>query len=369
MKVTIADDEARAASGRLSRLKSRLGKKGLLPYYVSDLVNIRYLTGFTGSHAFLVIDRDVSFFISDTRYEEYARSILPGGVEFVLQGREFLDSLRTVLRRQGGRSLFIEEHNVTMALYLQMKERLRGVKLVPGGNEVGLMRVVKDEGEIARVRKAAEIVDRCCEHLRGFVRPGMTEWDVSVEIECFFRTNGCRKSGFSSIVASGSGSSMPHYETSMTRKIEPGDPLLIDMGCEYMGYNSDLTRTLFVGRVNPALKKIYDIVRRAQEAAVAAVKPGVGTGVLDSIARGIIGDEGYGGYFGHGLGHGVGLEVHEMPAVKPGDTRLKKNMIITIEPGIYVPGLGGVRIEDTVLVTSRGFETLTNFPKDAMVIS
>ncbi len=197
----------------------------------------------------------------------------------------------------------------------------------------------------------------------------MIEWDVSIEIEYFYRKNGCRKSSFDSIVASGPGSSMPHYITSMTRRIEKGDALLIDMGCEFRGYNSDLTRTIFVNSVDDDLRRIYGIVRDAQERAIEFVRPGVRCGELDAVARGLIAEAGFGKFFGHSLGHGVGMEVHELPAVKTGSrTRIGKNTVITVEPGIYIPGRGGVRIEDVVLVTDGGSEILTKSSKDIHIL-
>ena len=193
----------------------------------------------------------------------------------------------------------------------------------------------------------------------------MTEWDISLEIEFFFRRNGCTKSSFDSIVASGAGSSMPHYETSMTKKIRNGDVLLIDMGCTYQGYNSDLTRTLFIGSIDPFMKTIYGIVRRAQEAACASVRPGITTGELDSVAREIISHKGFGPNFGHSLGHGLGLEVHEGPRLSPkSETVLEPGMVTTVEPGIYVPDFGGVRIEDVVIIREKGCEVLTRARRD-----
>lgn len=352
----------------LRKLKSVLRAKEHLPYLVSDLVNIRYLTGFTGSYACMIIGDKKSFFISDSRYEEYARDILPESIDFVLLNSDLYETIRGVLKRMGEKALYLEEHSIMLSTYLEMKARLRGIRLVPGESEVNRIRIIKKEEETVLLMKAAEITDRCFYHLLGFIKPGMIEWEVAAEIESFYRANGCRKSSFPAIVASGSGSSMPHYETSMTKKIEPGDVLLIDMGCEYMGYNSDLTRTIFVHSVDPFLEKIYRIVLDAQAAALGSVKPGITTGALDGKARQVIADAGYGDNFGHSLGHGLGLEVHELPAVKSGDFRLKKNMVITVEPGVYVPGRGGVRIEDMVLVTGTGGETLTKCAKEITIV-
>lgn len=229
--------------------------------------------------------------------------------------------------------------------------------------------MVKDEGEINILREAAAITDSCFYHLLKFIRPGITEWDIAIEIETYYKKNGCTACSFDSIVASGSASSMPHYMPSMDKKIKAGEILLIDMGCMYKGYNSDLTRTVFIGKIDNSLEKIYNIVLEAQGKALNAVRAGIETCELDNAARSVIADYGYGENFGHGLGHGVGIEIHEMPAVKKsGSIKLKKNMVITIEPGIYIPGSGGVRIEDMVLVNSGGCEVLTKCSKELIVI-
>ena len=354
---------------RFRKLVTRLRKKETLPYLITDLTNIQYLTGFTGSHALLLAGAEKSYFISDARYEEYARSILPRRVEFILQKDPIDRHIKEALSALNEKVLYVEEHALTLSRYLEMKKKLRGVKVLPGGDEVNVLRMVKNDAEIDVLRRAAAITDQCVEHLAGFVTPGMTEWDVAVEIEYFYRTNGCRKTSFDSIVASGPGSSMPHYETSMKKKIREGEVLLVDMGCNLEGYNSDLTRTFFVRSIDPVIEEIYHIVKEAQLKAVESVKPGITTGKLDSIARNIITEAGYGENFGHSLGHGFGLEVHEIPALrKGGDLRLKKNMTVTIEPGIYLPGKGGVRIEDMVLVTARGHEVLTRATKELRVI-
>lgn len=353
---------------RLKKLARILNKNQTLPYLITDLVNIRYLTRYDGTYAYLVVCSGRSYFISDSRYEEYARSILPKSVEFVLQKEDFLATLKEVLKKTGARRLFIEEHSTPFSVYRSMKSSLRGFTILPGGDAVNQVRMIKDDDEIGILRQAAKITDACVDHLRRIVRPGDGEWDISVEIEHFYRKHGCRKSSFDCIVASGAGSSMPHYETSMTKRVAAGEALLVDMGCEFHGYNSDLTRTMFVHSIDPALERIYRVVREAQEAAVAAVRPGMTVGKLDAVARDIITAAGYGERFGHSLGHGIGMEVHELPAVKKGDLKLKKNMVITIEPGIYLPGTGGVRIEDMVAVTGSGCEVLTKSSKDIIIL-
>lgn len=354
---------------RLLKIKNNLKKKDLLPYFISSLINIRYLTGFTGSHAYLLIDKNKIFFISDSRYEEYARSILPEPVEFVNQKSDFIDAMKGILNRIKTKRLCLEEHSLTFSNYLMWKKNLKGIRLEPGGDEVDIIRLSKDDGELEQIRKAARITDKCFSHLLKFIKPGMKEWDIAIEIEYFYRKNGCTKTSFDSIVASGQGTSMPHYETSMNKKVKSGDVLLIDMGCIYNGYNSDLTRTIFLDSITPEFKRIYSIVLKAQKSAIASIRPGTLSGRIDKIARDIISNEGFGEKFGHSLGHGVGLEVHELPALKPaGTVRLKKNMVVTVEPGIYIPKSGGVRIEDMVLVSAKGADILTKSKKEIIII-
>ncbi len=355
---------------RIKKLKRLLAKNDMFPYLITDLYNIRYLTGYSGTNAYLIIDEKKSFFISDSRYEEYAKSLLPGSIDFVLQDGGILDAMKACFGKMGCTRLFIESHNMPLSLYLELKKRIRKVRILPGEiNAVNEMRMVKDDNEVDLLRKAAAIGDSCFEHLLGFVKAGMTEWDVAVEIDYFYKKNGCTACSFDPIVASGTGSSMPHYMPSMDKKIASGDVLLIDMGCLYKGYNSDMTRTIFLDKIENNLDEIYKIVFTAQQEAVRAVKPGASTVKLDSVARDIITGSGYGDNFGHGLGHGVGIEIHEIPALKKNaDMKLKKNMVVTVEPGIYIPGRGGVRIEDMVLVTSKGQEVLTKSSKELTII-
>ncbi len=356
---------------RLSRLKKYLREKEELPFLVTDLTNIRYLTGFTGTNAALVIGGYKNWFITDSRYEEYARGILGSSWRFVLQEGALTEALDQVMKKEEGAFLYVEDHSIRLSGYLQLRKamRKRGVKVRSGGSPVNNLRMIKDSEEVEILREAARITDRCVDHLKSLVRPGMTEWDITTEIEFFYRKNGCTGTSFPPIVASGRGSSMPHYETSMEKKIETGETLLIDMGCVYRGYNSDLTRTFFVGSIPEPVRDIYRVVLEAQQAAVNSVRPGVTTGKVDAVARDYITARGYGDYFGHSLGHGYGLEVHELPAVKnDGGLVLKKNMTVTIEPGIYLPGIGGVRIEDMVLVTARGGESMTSSQRTMEII-
>lgn len=354
---------------RIRKVRDQLKKEGTFPYLISSLTNIRYLTGFGGSYGYLLIDENDNYFISDSRYQEYAQKILPKKVSFILQEKDFFTTLKNIIRKIDSKHIYLEEHSLPLSAYNLMKKNLKGMKLIPGGDVVNGVRVVKDEKEIQILREAALITDRCFTHLLSIIKPGVHEWDIAIEIEYFYRKNGCTKTSFDSIVASGAGSSMPHYVTSMEKKIAKGDPVLIDMGCVFEGYNSDLTRTLFVHSVEDRFRKMYSTVFTAQQNAIQSVKPGITTGDLDKTARQHIENEGYGDCFGHSLGHGVGMEVHELPSVRPGgDTILKKNSVITIEPGIYIQDYGGIRIEDMICVRPGGFEVLTQSPRELIII-
>lgn len=355
---------------RIKKLKNLLKENGNFPYLITDLNNIKYLTGYAGSNAYLIIDEKESFIISDSRYEEYIKNLLPRGVKFFLQEGAASGTIKKCSDIIAKKELFVESHSITLSLHAELKKTLKKIKLIPVTEDpVSILRAVKDEDEIGLLREACAITDRCFTHLLQYIKPGLSEWDIAVEIDYFYKKNGCTACSFDPIVASGAGSSMPHYKPAEDKKIIKGDVLLIDMGCLYKGYNSDLTRTIFVDSVDSTMGDIYNIVYEAQKEAVSSVKPGIDTNKLDSIARTVISNYGYGDNFGHGLGHGVGIEIHELPAIKKfTSATIKKNMVITIEPGIYIPGKGGVRIEDTVLVTSGGCEILTKSSKELIVI-
>ncbi len=354
---------------RLRRLKKKLIDNETIPYLITSIPNIHYLTGFDGSYASMVITENSYYFISDGRYQEYARSILPRKVTFILQDNGLIPAVKEILAKDNAKELYLEEHSMPLSQYFQFKNSLKKFKLRGGGDIVNEQRMIKNEGELVLLRKAASITDGCFSHLLGIIKPGILEWDISVEIEHYYRTHGASSTSFESIVASGAGSSRPHYKTGDLKKLEPGDMVLIDMGCTYKGYNSDLTRTVFLHNITSEFRNIYNIVLRAQETAINSIRPGITTGSLDTKARDVIKNQGYGEFFSHSLGHGVGLEVHELPAVKPGGTmRLKKNIVITVEPGIYMPGKGGIRIEDMICTGSDGPEMMTGSSKDIIIL-
>lgn len=354
---------------RIERLRLKLKEENKFPYVIFSLKNIQYLSNFTGSNALMVIDEEKSFFITDSRYTEYAGSVIPEKMILMTQEKTFSDMLLKIADENSYRQYYFEEHSLTYSQFSQIKEKLKGIDFVPGTDVVNDIRAVKEKPEIDKIRNAVKLADACMEHLLNFIKPGITEWSVYLEIQSFYQNHGSRRIAFDSIVASGAGSSMPHYVTSFDKKIEYGDMVLIDMGCELDGYNSDLTRTVFLGKVPNDFNEIYNTVLEAQLRAIDSAVSGVLTGKLDSIAREHIKSKGYGDYFGHSLGHGLGIEVHELPSVKPeGEYVLTEDNVITIEPGIYIPGKGGVRIEDVVVVGKNAAEILTGVSKKIITI-
>jgi len=355
---------------RIPKIKALLESENKVPFYTNNLVSIRYITGFDGSYAQLLFVDGVFHFITDGRYAEYAAGTI--GSEcciHIQQGDGPAKIIAGILSKKREKRLFVEENSLVVSTHKNLSDNLSGIELCDAGDCIDRVRMVKDADELTLIRKAAGIADNCLEHLTHFIRKGMTEWDISVEIEHFYRTHGCRKSSFDSIVASGAGSSMPHYIPSMTKHVEPGSPLMVDMGCLFEDYNSDLTRTFFIDSVTDEFEKIYQTVLYAQCSAVKAVAPGKLSGDVDAVARDIISAAGYGEQFNHSLGHGVGLQVHELPALRKGGTEvLVSGTVVTVEPGIYIPCSGGIRIEDMVLVTEAGFEILTSFTKELIIL-
>jgi len=355
---TFPESEKRRNRMRIDSAKEKLFLQGKLPFLCTSLVNIRYLTGFSGSNGYLVIGEHESFLITDSRYAEYVKSLLADKVTILIQKDSPFESISSAFESTKAKNLFIDR---------KLAESIGSLE--KGGDPIDRMRMVKDNDELSIIRKAASIADQCTVFVAETASERMTEWELSVAIENFYRSHGCRKSSFDTIVSSGAGSSMPHYTPSMTKQIEQGSPLMIDMGCLYEDYNSDLTRTFFIDSVSAEFENIYGIVLSAQMMAVDSVKAGMTTGEVDSVARDYIAHKGLGDCFGHSLGHGIGLQVHELPAVKSGgDIILETGMVITIEPGIYLPGKGGVRIEDMVCVTEEGCEVLTHYTKKLTVL-
>lgn len=345
---------------------------GSLPEGIDALLvlkpeNRAYVSGFTGSAGYLLVNRKESALLTDFRYTEQARAQCPG-TEIVDYAPDLHDSLNERLAAMGVEKLGFESDFVPHATWQTLSEKLK-VELVPQSGLVEKLRMVKDEGELSDMAEAARIAEAGLTEILPLIKPGVTEEFVAIELEIAMRRLGSQGLPFSIIAASGPRASLPHGRAS-ARKILPGDFLTLDFGAIYNGYCSDMTRTFVVGKADDRQRRVYDVVLKAQLAALAAVKPGMIGRDVDKVARDVITEAGFGERFGHGLGHGVGRLVHEGPSAgsKSEDT-LAPGHVITVEPGIYIPEWGGVRIEDMVVVTAEGYRNFNQFTKELVELA
>lgn len=347
---------------RLSKLRQKLAANNLDAAFIYSKENRRYISGFTGSTGYVIVTANKAYFVTDFRYREQAQQQCKG-FEVIIHGSSLLNQLKETIQGANIKTMGVEDSFMTVVFHENLKSNLEGVELVPLKGIMDDLRLYKDAEEIESIAKAASIADAAFAHILSFIKPGMTEREVAVELEYFCKKSGASDMSFESIVASGVRSSLPHGVFS-DKVINQGEFLTMDFGCVYNGYCSDMTRTVFVGKADEKQKKIYNTVLEAQEKALEQIKPGLLGKEVDKIARDIITAAGYGENFGHGLGHGVGLAVHEEPRLSPmGDRALEANMVVTDEPGIYIAEYGGVRIEDLVLVTADGHRVLSKSPK------
>jgi Xaa-Pro aminopeptidase len=347
---------------RTQKLREELAAKGLDAFLVHDLLNVRYLSGFTGSHAALLVTANDIYLMTDFRYEEQVKDECPEvTLELLHDGR--LSAALDLIRRLAPERVGFEGHAVTYRDWQALEEALSPVELIPLNDPIGRLRFVKDDSEVSAIREAARITDLTYDHIAGMLEPGLRERDVALEIDCFMRSSGADKEGFDSIVAAGPRSAMPHAQPT-DRVIGSGELIVMDFGARWHGYHADITRTVLLGKPDDRQAEVYGIVLEAQSRAIEAVRPGVLGGEVDAIAREFIAERGFGEYFGHGLGHGLGLDVHDGRILaRNSDILLQTGMVVTVEPGIYIPGWGGIRIEDDVLVTESGCELLTHSPR------
>ncbi|WP_344894896.1 Xaa-Pro peptidase family protein [Actinomadura meridiana] len=338
---------------------------------VTRLVNVRYLTGLDSSRAALLVPADgPAVLATDGRYAGTAERVCPD-VELVVD-RQVTGKLVARAAAEGNRRLGFEAHDMTVEQHTALTERIRAdqirVELVPLGRLVEELRVVKDEEEIGLLREACAISCRAFETVLPEIRAGVTERAVAVALERAMVDHGAERAAFESIVASGPNGAVPHHHPG-GRELQGGDLVTIDFGALYEGYHADMTRTVAIGEPAGWQRDVYDLVLRAQLAGIATAAPGVPVGAVDAAARDVIKDAGHGDAFVHGLGHGVGLEVHEDPFLGYDKTgKLSNRVPITAEPGVYLTGRGGVRIEDTLVVRSDGPEILTTTTKDLLVL-
>jgi len=345
---------------RIDALRRRLAADGLDGFITFAPPDFAYLAGFSGDAGALCIGRDDALLLTDSRYIETAAAEVEGA-RTAQHGQHLAKEAAQAAVAMGGGRFGFDADGLSYALYEDLQAD--GLALVPTRSLMLSLRMVKDEVEIARLRRACAIAADALEEAIDRVRPGMAERDAALWLEMRMREMGAEGPAFPFIVASGPRGSLPHGAAS-DRRFAAGDFITFDVGCRYFGYHSDVTRTVALGTPVPELRQVYEIVREAQAAGIAAVRPGALARDVDAAARQVISAAGYGERFGHGTGHGVGLEIHEWPRVSAlSETVLEAGMVLTVEPGIYLPGIGGVRIEDTVLVTQDGADVLTVSPK------
>ncbi len=361
--ITYATNELRDPLFKLLRLRT---VDALL---ITDLKNIRYFTGFTGSSAVCLYTKRGGFFITDFRYKEQAeKELVANNVTSATKWEIIIHKNKTQALRSIINKLHVKRIAFEPSISYEVFEGLKRLGLYTFSLKKALLRLreIKSPDEVAKIKEATRRAEEAFLKVKELIRPGISEIDIAVEMEYQLKKLGSRHLPFEVIVASGENSAMPHAKAT-TRKIMPGDLVLIDWGGEAEGYFSDMTRTFLIKTSNnssPEKKKIYHIVKDAQEEALRAITPGVFANIIDQRARHYIQKKGYGKAFGHSTGHGVGLDIHELPVISETvKEKLKPGMVFTVEPGIYITGIGGVRIEDMVWVTEKGSEILTHLPK------
>lgn len=351
---------------RFERLFERLPDEIDCALITSD-VNRRYFTGMKSSDGVVLVFRDKAYLIIDFRYIEKARATVVCAE--VIEQKKLFSQISELLLERNAKTMAIESETMTVSNLNRYKNALKEIEVDDSdslSNAISLLRAVKDEEELNCIRKAQEIAEKAFEEILGFIKPGVTEREIALELNRRMFLHGAEDLSFETIALSGANTSMPHGVPS-DKKVENGDFVLMDFGAVYNGYHSDMTRTVCVGEPDEDMKKVYNIVLQAQEACLEAAHAGMTGSELDKIARDIIEDAGYGDCFGHSLGHGVGLEIHEKPNASPNcDTILKAGAVVTVEPGIYLSGKFGVRIEDFVILTEKGNINLTKCAKNIL---
>jgi Xaa-Pro aminopeptidase len=355
---------------RVDRLADAVAERGLDALLVTALANVRWLTGFTGSSALAVVGagpEGVRVFLTDFRYLTQSAEQVPAAWAKDI-AQELLPAVAERLP-EGPLRLGFDDAGLSVRDHAKLAESLReDVELVAAGGAVEELRAIKDDGELQAIRAAARLADTALEEVLERGLAGRTEHDVALDLELTIRRLGAQAVSFPPIVAAGAHGALPHAEPRDVT-IELGVLVVVDWGAQLDGYASDCTRTFATGELDPRDEEVYELVRRAQEKALAAVRPGPTGREVDAVARAIIEAAGHGEHFGHGLGHGVGLEVHEGPRLaRTADARLVAGNVVTVEPGVYLPGHGGVRIEDLVVVTEEGHEVLSGFTKELVTV-
>jgi len=351
---------------RIKKLRHRLDNLRLNFFIVTNIRNCCYLTGFTGSEGVVLITPASVYLIVDFRYLEQAQKETKNA-KILKRERALHLLLRDILKKHKNGKVGFESNSIIFKQYEDIKRSLPENQLIPAVNMIEELRTIKSKEEVALIKKAARISDEVFKHILGFIKLGMREVDIAEEIEYTVKRNGASNISFDTIALSGSRSSLPHGAPS--QDLLKNGTVLMDFGCVFSGYNSDMTRTIFLGKATAKQKEIYNIVLEAQQTAIESIRPGVKASYVDKAVRDYIAGKGYGEYFGHSTGHGVGLDIHELPAISSRSNEvLQPGMVFTVEPGIYIPGWGGIRIEDMVLVTDNGYRIITKSSKEIIEI-
>jgi Xaa-Pro aminopeptidase len=353
---------------RVEKIKALFPQLSIEAFLFKNPFNIRYLTGFSGSAGTVLLTGDKNYFITDFRYKIQSSEEVDKDFEIMIQEQNSSDFLKELIERHRINSIAFESSFLPFDEVVSLKEKFSKVNFVPANDAVDNIFSVKTEKELDALRRAVEITDFAFADILKMIKPGIKEMDIAAEITYLQMKMGAERNAFDPIVASGPRSAYPHARAT-ENPVKGGQLLKLDFGCVVEGMNSDLTRTIAVGGVPDEVKHIYSIVKEAQEIALHKVTSGASTREIDSSARDYISSKGYGENFGHGLGHGLGYDVHEKPSLNQRtDYILQTGNVITIEPGIYIQGLGGIRIEDDVIVKDSGCEVLNKTTKDLITI-
>lgn len=346
---------------RVARLRAEMRRRQLDGYLVQNRMDQYWLTGFTGEDGYVLVTPGAVVLLTDGRFDEAARIEAPWARRVLRKVRTPEQTARHIRRYRRQRIGFDPAH-FTVAEYVGLRRHLRPARLVSAAGMILDMRLIKDAGEVAAIRGAIAVAEQAFARVVRWIRPGATERQIAARLAWEMQALGAQGPSFPTIVAAGANAALPHYESG-ARRVGTGESVLIDWGARAGWYVSDLTRVVCIGSIPREIRKVYGLVREAHDRAIAHVRPGVTAHEVDRVARRVIEQAGYGRQFNHATGHGIGLDVHEAPRIGKG-TRvvLKPGMVITIEPGIYLPGKGGVRLEDDVLVTEHGHEVLSRLP-------
>jgi len=354
------------AAARVERARAAMERAGLPALLITRIENVGWLTGFTGTNGFVLLTADRAVFATDSRYTQQAAQQCPG-FEQTLLATSAAEEITEVLAKAGVPRIGFEAAHLTVDLHRKYREKLpAAIELVPTTGLIDDLRMVKDPGEIALLEEACALTDRAFQHILLFLKPGAVERDIALELEWHIRRDLGAENAFDIIVASGPRSALPHGKAS-DRALRQGDLVTLDFGARVGGYCADITRTVVIGRATDEQKKVHGIVLDALARAIESIRPGAAGRDVDAVARTLIRDAGYGDYFGHGLGHSLGRTVHDGQAFSVrSEVTLAERMVVTVEPGIYIPEWGGVRVEDDVLVEAGGARVLTRSPRDLL---